>query len=168
MKFMNDWVALALAFGLVCGGCVIGRRIGSFAAIWLAGAAWLALRMADAIWEPATRELGRMAANLEAAEALPAAYGLLFAGTLLPTVLLLLVLRPTGNVELPARIEPGAAIFAGMVAGVLVLAAVLQSHIQVPDVHEAMPRTMVWTKSALDAMGQTHTAPPPATEGGSP
>lgn len=164
MKFMNDWVALGLAFGLICGGSVLGRKIGSIAAIWLAGATWFALRMADAIWEPATRELSKMAANMDAAETLPIAYGLLFVCTLLPTILLLLILRPTGNVELPTRLEPGTSILAGILAGTLMLAAVLQSQIQTPETHDAMPRTMTWTQSALEAIGQTHTTLPPPPE----
>lgn len=158
MKFLSDWVALSMAIGLLCGGCVIGRRVGAFAAVWLAGAALLALRMADILWEPAAQELARMGGKVEAVDALAAAYGLIFVCTMLPAVILLLVLRPTGNVELPARLEPGVSALAGMVAGLLMMAAVLQSQIQEPAAHEAMPHTMAWAKSALKSIGQTHTA----------
>ncbi|AHF90446.1 hypothetical protein OPIT5_09800 [Opitutaceae bacterium TAV5] len=159
MKFLNDWVTLGLAFGLVFGGAVVGRRLGSFAAIWLAGAVCLTFRLADAIWKPGVAELHRFAPGIESADTVSLTWVLLFLGPLVPVVALVLVLQPGKHAPLPRAAEAAAGVIAGLVAGIVLLAGLVQSQAFNPEVRANMPYTWRWAQPALEAAGQTHTKP---------
>lgn len=171
MKFMNDWIGLALALTLVCGGLVAGRRLGVVAAWWLAGGAWLGLRFSDRMWKPAVIEMRESYPGLELATCIPLTYALLFAALFIPTVIWIAITRPKSDFALPAGSEVGLGYTGGLVAGVMLFLALVQSHVMHPDARENMPRTIGWGASVLSGLGQQHVAPsgtpqPVPAEGG--
>lgn len=159
MKFMNDWIGLALTFGFLCGGMVAGRRFGTVAAWWLAGGCWLAFRLADAMWRPALARLRSGDPELNVAAWIPLTYGMLFAAVLLPTVVWMLLVRPGRDVVLPGKSDTWLSMAGGLAAGGVLLLALTQAHVMHPVIRERMPETMGLAEPLLKGLGQQHTGP---------
>jgi hypothetical protein len=165
MKFINDWMILALAVGLVFGGLAAGRKMGAIAACWLAGGSWLAFRMADRLWRPAVNEL--MAANpgLDLETWLPASYGILFATMLVPIAVLILFMQPKRDVPLPGKTNESIGMAGGVAAGLVLLLALVQAQVMNADARERMPLTTGGAGPVLGVLGQQHVGVPTAKGG---
>jgi hypothetical protein len=172
MSYMNDWIAFALGVSFLCGGLVAGRRLGVVAAWWLAGGAWLAFRFADVVWKPVVINLRAGSPDMDLASGIPLTYGLLFAAVLTPTLVFLVCVRPKKDFGLPGKIELPLGLLGGMVAGVVLLLALAQSHIMHPVIKERMPLTIRIAGPVLGALGQQNIGVPapapaaPAKKGG--
>ncbi len=169
---MNDWIALGLAFGVLCGGLALGRSVGTVAAWWLAGGAWLAFRLADRVWRPVVIELRASTPDLDVVTWVPLAYGMIFAAMFIPTVVWLLIVQPKDDVPLPGKADAILGVTGGGLAGLVLVLAAVQAHVLHPLARERMPATMELAASALGALGQNYVRFPVAGEkpadGGAP
>lgn len=170
MKFMNDWISLALILGLVGGGVVAGRRLGVVAAWWLAAGAWLAFRLADAVWKPVVIDLRARNPGIDLTSAIPLSYGALFVAALIPTLILLVIVRPKNDYKLPGDTDVPLGVLGGLIAGGLLVLALAQAHIMHPVAKERMPLTLAVVRPVLAVLGQqnigaTSPAPAPAASG---
>lgn len=156
MKFMNDWIGLALALGFLCGGFVIGRRFGAVTSWWLAGGAWLAFRLADTVWKPAVIAWRTQNPEGELSSGIPFVYGFLFLALLAPTLVWVVILRPGDDVALPGKSQVALGVAGGAVLGAVLLFALVQAHVMHPVVRERMPGTMELAGTVLRGLGQQH------------
>ncbi len=154
MKFMNDWIGLALFLSLACAGLVAGRRLGVIVAWWLVGGIWLAFRLADAVWKPVVTDLRAGDPTIDLVSTIPLTYGLLFFAMLIPTLILVGILRPKDEFKLPGDIQIPLGVFGGLVAGGLMFLAGAQAHIMHPVINERMPFTRALVRPILGALGQ--------------
>ena len=154
MKFMNDWIGLALFLSLACAGLVAGRRLGVIVAWWLAGGIWLAFRLADAVWKPVVTDLRTGDPTIDLVSTIPLTYGLLFFAMLIPTLILVGILRPKDEFKLPGDIQIPLSALGGLVAGCLMFLAGAQAHIMHPVINERMPFTRAFVRPILGAPGQ--------------
>jgi hypothetical protein len=154
MMFFNDWIGLALVLGFVCAGFVAGRRLGVIAAWWLAGGLWLAFRLADAVWKPVVVELRASNPDMNLVTAIPLTYGLLFFAGLMPTLILLGIVRPKSDFKLPGDSHLPLGVLGGLVAGGLLFLAGSQAHIMHPVITERMTLTHSLVRPVLSALGQ--------------
>lgn len=154
MKFMNDWIGLALAIALLAGGLVAGRRLGAISALWLASACWLAFRLADTAWRSALMELRVADPDLDVATWVPLAYGMLFLALLLPSIVGLLLIRPGEDVVLPGKAAPLLGAVGGLAMGTLLFLGLVQAHVRHPVIQETMPGTLGAVTPVLRLLGQ--------------
>ncbi len=159
MTYLNDWMLLGLIVGLMCGGLVAGRYLGSLAACWLAGGAWLGFRLADRLWKLAVMELRADNPQLDLVFWIPASYGLLFLGLLLPSVLGVLWLRPRKTFSLPDSWEDLVGALAGLACALVLFLGLVQAHVMHPDAPKKIPVTLDAVRPLLSKLGQIHTAP---------
>ena len=159
MTYLNDWMLLGLIVGLMCGGLVAGRSVGSLAACWLTGGAWLGFRLADRLWKLAVVELRTENPQLDLASWIPTTYGLLFVVLVLPSVLGVLWLRPAKTFSLPDSWEDLVGALAGLACAVVLFLALVQAHVMHPDAPKKIPVTLDAVRPLLSKLGQTHIAP---------
>jgi len=171
MQYINDWVMLGLALGLLCGGLVAASKLGSLAACFLTASAWLGFRMADRLWKIAVVELRAADARLDLAFWIPITYGALFLILFVPMLLGLAWLRPKKDFELPGVIEHLVAACGGMATAFLLLLAFTQAQVMHPLAPERIPNTLLAVRPLLSALGQKRvapTAPPTGTPADKP
>ncbi len=160
MNYINDWMMLSLAFALICGGGVLGRLLGTVASAWLAGLLWLAFRFTDRLWRDTVAEMRDGDPRLDFAFWVPASYGLLFAGFLLPFLIWFLYSkRQTRAITLPGSFTEILGPIGGLAAGFILLCASMQAQLLQADVEKRAPEMTRIARPLLTSLGQRHVAP---------
>lgn len=156
MNFVDEWMSIALAIAFVCGGLVIGRKIGGIGAFWLTGATWFAFRLTDSMWKAAVIEVRAGNPGLDLVTWIPVTYGLVFAAVWAPMVMVILIAQPKREVELPGTSDAWVGMVGGFFAGAILMLALLQAYVMHPVVKKQMPFTIEATAGLLSALGQEH------------
>lgn len=159
MKFFNDWMVLGLVIGLVCGGLVAGRRIGSLAACWLAGGAWLGFRLADRLWKLAVMELRADDPQVDLVMWIPVSYLVLFLVLLAPSVIGVVWLLPKKTFSLPGSWEDLVGAVGGLVCALVIFLGFVQAHVMHPEGPKHIPNTLDTVRPLLAQLGQIYYAP---------
>ena len=166
MDYMTDLTITCLGAGLVLGGAALAQRVGTLAACWGAGGAWLGLRFADRLWRSVFTEMREGDAALDFDFWLPVSFGLLFAGMFVAVAALIVWVRPRPReFTLPGKTGEVLSFVAGGAAGALVLLALVQSQVLSASAEKRMPRALEWARPVLGALGQEHLASPKSAPG---